>query len=129
MSGYSDKEYLKGAIQLEAVSYVEKPISIEEVEEALLRAVEKQRKIKQKNEKIRRLVTENHSMTARHLIEKMSIPHLKRELLEQDFAKLRLDWGEMQLYFLSFVREKIQRRGLYSGRLGRSFVESVIFTV
>ncbi len=96
LSGYSDKEYLKGAIQLEAVSYVEKPISIEEVEEALLRAVEKQRKIKQKNEKIRRLVTENHSMTARHLIEKMSIPHLKRELLEQDFAKLRLDWGEMQ---------------------------------
>ena len=98
LSGYSDKEYLKGAIQLEAVSYVEKPISIEEVEEALSRAVDKQRKNKQKNDKIRRLVTENHSMTARHLIEKMSIPHLKRELLEQDFAKLRVDWSEMQKF-------------------------------
>lgn len=96
LSGYSDKEYLKGAIQLEAVSYVEKPISIEEVEEALLQAVEKQRKNRQKKEKIRRLVTENYSMTAKHLIEKMSIPHVKRELLEQDFKKLQMDWESMQ---------------------------------
>lgn len=96
LSGYSDKEYLKGAIQLEAVSYVEKPISIEEVEEALSQAVEKQRKNRQKKEKIRRLVTENYSMTAKHLIEKMSIPHVKRELLEQDFKKLQMDWENMR---------------------------------
>ena len=35
MSGYSDKEYLKAAIKLKAVSYVEKPIDLEEVEQAL----------------------------------------------------------------------------------------------
>lgn len=35
MSGYSDKEYLKAAIKLKAVSYVEKPIEIEEVTEAI----------------------------------------------------------------------------------------------
>ena len=29
MSGYSDKEYLKSAIKLKAINYVEKPIEIE----------------------------------------------------------------------------------------------------
>lgn len=35
MSGYSDKEYLKAAIKLKAVSYVEKPINIEEICDAV----------------------------------------------------------------------------------------------
>lgn len=39
MSGYSDKEYLKAAIKLKAISYVEKPIDLEEVQEALKEAV------------------------------------------------------------------------------------------
>ncbi|MEC0230515.1 response regulator transcription factor [Paenibacillus alba] len=39
MSGYADKEYLKAAITLKAVSYVEKPIDIEELEDALQGAI------------------------------------------------------------------------------------------
>lgn len=39
MSGYADKEYLKAAITLKAVSYVEKPIDIDELEEALRGAI------------------------------------------------------------------------------------------
>lgn len=35
LSGYSDKEYLKGAIKLKAASYVEKPIDLEEITQAL----------------------------------------------------------------------------------------------
>ncbi|SFJ68785.1 two-component system, response regulator YesN [Paenibacillus sp. UNC496MF] len=35
ISGYSDKEYLKAAIQLKAVSYIEKPISVRELEECV----------------------------------------------------------------------------------------------
>ena len=35
LSGYSDKEYLKGAIRLKAASYVEKPLNLEEITEAL----------------------------------------------------------------------------------------------
>lgn len=38
MSGYSDKEYLKAAIKLKAVSYVEKPIDLEEIREAVRQA-------------------------------------------------------------------------------------------
>ncbi len=40
MSGYSDKEYLKAAIKLHAIRYVEKPIQLEEVEDAVREALE-----------------------------------------------------------------------------------------
>ena len=38
MSGFSDKEYLQAAIQLKAVSYVEKPIDNSEITAAVLEA-------------------------------------------------------------------------------------------
>ncbi len=40
MSGYSDKEYMKAAITLKAVNYVEKPLDTENVAEAIKQAVE-----------------------------------------------------------------------------------------
>ncbi len=43
MSGYSDKEYLKAAIKLAAVSYVEKPLDEKEIQEALQAAVKAQK--------------------------------------------------------------------------------------
>ena len=39
VSGFCDKEYLKSAIQLSAVNYIEKPIEVEEVITALKRAL------------------------------------------------------------------------------------------
>lgn len=39
LSGYSDKEYLKAAIKLSAVNYVEKPIDLIELKEAIQKAV------------------------------------------------------------------------------------------
>lgn len=40
MSGYSDKEYLKAAIKLKAVNYIEKPLDPEEIRAAVLEARE-----------------------------------------------------------------------------------------
>ena len=40
MSGYSDKDYLKAAIKLKAISYIEKPINPLDVEAALVAAVQ-----------------------------------------------------------------------------------------
>lgn len=45
LSGYSDKEYLKGAIRLKAVSYVEKPIDLEELTQVLREIVEERRQM------------------------------------------------------------------------------------
>ncbi len=39
MSGYSDREYLKEAIRLKAVSFIEKPIDLEEMKNALKEAI------------------------------------------------------------------------------------------
>lgn len=41
MSGYSDKEYLKAAIKLKAVNYIEKPLNPDEIREAILEAKER----------------------------------------------------------------------------------------
>lgn len=41
MSGYSDKEYLKAAIKLKAVNYVEKPLDPKEIREAVLEATDR----------------------------------------------------------------------------------------
>lgn len=38
MSGYSDKEYLKAAIKLKAINYIEKPLNPSEIKEAVLEA-------------------------------------------------------------------------------------------
>ena len=62
MSGYSDKEYLKAAIRLKAVSYVEKPIDIEEVTQALERACES---VRAEQEAVRtKEVSENQARSA-----------------------------------------------------------------
>lgn len=39
LSGYSDKEYLKAAIHLGVINYVEKPIDLQEMEDAVVKAV------------------------------------------------------------------------------------------
>ena len=52
ISGYSDKEYLKAAITLGAVSYVEKPIDIKELSGAVKQAVERVRQSSRQNETV-----------------------------------------------------------------------------
>lgn len=44
LSGYADKDYLKAAIELNAVSYVEKPVDIDEIEDAVKKAMQRIRK-------------------------------------------------------------------------------------
>ncbi|WP_026487436.1 response regulator transcription factor [Caldanaerobius polysaccharolyticus] len=54
MSGYSDKEYLKSAIKLKAISYVEKPIDIEELQTAIKNAIAVKSKMLKLNENIKK---------------------------------------------------------------------------
>lgn len=62
MSGYSDKEYLKAAIKLKAVNYVEKPLNPEEIKEAVLEAIERrERSLRtRQNENLYSLETASH---------------------------------------------------------------------
>jgi two-component system, response regulator YesN len=48
LSGYSDKEYLKSAIQIKAVDYIEKPVNLKEFQELLRKTAESCREDRRK---------------------------------------------------------------------------------
>ena len=53
ISGYSDKDYLKSAIRLGAIRYIEKPIQVDELLDALTSTVELIRNERQQNDQLR----------------------------------------------------------------------------
>lgn len=70
ISGFADKEYLKSAIRLNALEYVEKPLDIKEVTDTLSRAVQICRNDKEKKE---------YERKAKESIDK-GIPLLKQKI-------------------------------------------------
>lgn len=84
MSGYSDKEYLKAAINLKAVSYVEKPFVTAEITTALLEAVALVQK--------QRLQTESNQFFLREASSKLALS------LTQPGACTHLDTAVKQLF-------------------------------
>jgi two-component system response regulator YesN len=89
ISAYSDKEYLKAAIELGAVNYIEKPVKLEELEVAVSKASGAVREARQ-NRSNRRMAQE-------------SIGYLKRRVF---FALIERtgDW--------EYPREDVERSGL-----------------
>ncbi|MEX1030227.1 MAG: response regulator [Paenibacillaceae bacterium] len=61
LSGFSDKEYLKSAIQLNAVDYLEKPVNIQQLKSVFLRTVQKLLEDQQRNIEDKRLKYNLHS--------------------------------------------------------------------
>jgi two-component system response regulator YesN len=66
ISGYCDKEYLKSAIQLSAVNYIEKPIEPEEVVEALKKSI-----LQLEEEKRRQAVWEDYQKRFQGVLEEV----------------------------------------------------------
>ena len=75
MSGYSDKEYLKAAIKLKAVNYIEKPINPAEIREAVREA----RKRFQEKEKTRRNEAFHSMRTASALALLLTSPYKEQK--------------------------------------------------
>jgi len=88
LSGYSDKEYLKSAIDLNAVSYIEKPINLSEVTQSVQKAIslfedEKERVEREKflNDSLEENLPYRKEKLAHALLNPKSDPKLiKREL-------------------------------------------------
>lgn len=76
MSGYSDKEYLKAAINLKAVSYVEKPFVTAEITEALSEAVALVQKQRLQTESNQFFLQESSSKLALSLTQPGACAHL-----------------------------------------------------
>lgn len=62
MSGYSDKEYLKAAIKLKAIDYVEKPLNPEEVRATVVEAINRRQQVlrSRQNEDLLSMETESN---------------------------------------------------------------------
>lgn len=90
MSGYSDKEYLKAAIKLKAVNYIEKPIEPKEIETAVLHALEQCKKLQRQHN-----AEEVHTnLAATQLAYQLTVPYsLCHETVDQLCAQFRQHYG------------------------------------
>lgn len=96
MSGYSDKEYLKAAIKLKAISYVEKPIDPSEIREAVLEAL-KNKKTQDANSDAKK---EHHDYASSSLARSLIHPNFgtKEEILHS-FHKLSFSIHESTVFY------------------------------
>ncbi|OXM86198.1 response regulator [Paenibacillus rigui] len=92
MSGYADKQYLKAAISLKAISYVEKPLDMDELEEALQEAVSIGLKERQLSSVSREQLHASSSLMKQELA-----LQLIREAYDEELLRKRLDWAGLQL--------------------------------
>ena len=99
MSGYSDKAYLKAAIKLRAVNYIEKPLDPGEVQKAILEAVE----LYNKNVHSRRGETLKSRETASQLAQLLTFPYGSSSgVIEALMQEMKIAPGA-SLYFTSFI--------------------------
>lgn len=104
LSGYSDKEYLKGAIELEAVSYVEKPISIPEVEAAIKKAVVRAGNTKAKKDELSRAVEESRTYIKATFLQKLIGGKLAVNDAKQYMDKLDLGWDSKNRFNIAIFK-------------------------
>lgn len=106
MSGYSDKEYLKAAIRLKAVSYVEKPLQPSEVEDAVKEAIS--------NDRMLQLQKDSASRQLRDISEKLAIkvthpiPDSELTSVEETFEKLGFPLRQAS-YFTTIIIKIMNR--------------------
>lgn len=112
LSGYSDKEYLKAAIRLGAVSYVEKPINIPEIEDAISAAVEEIRKNRE-NEAVQQIYRQSEDAIQEKLfLSLMGGRKIDLELLENiGNMGIRLERdGYFRVLIVKLPREEAEDR-------------------
>ena len=99
MSGYSDKAYLKAAIHLKVVNYIEKPLDLQEVQDAIVEAKE-QVLSRQNNKRIAGLYLDVAEIRlANILTHPMKLPQRELEALALD-AKIH---QSSQCYVTAYV--------------------------
>lgn len=105
MSGYSDKEYLKAAIQLKAIDYIEKPIEQNELRNTLKKATERCAVIK-----LQTKADESHAnATASELAYRFTMPYsVNSEAVDSLCNELHSHYGFEKLKFITTFIVKIK---------------------
>ncbi len=106
MSGYSDKEYLKAAIQLKAINYIEKPFAPKEIESAVREAVEQcQYRLRQKN------AEEIHTnLAATQLAFQMTVPyHTCQNAIDELCSQFHEHYGMDKFKYVTTIIVKLEQ--------------------
>ncbi len=101
LSAYCDKEYLKSAIELKAVNYIEKPLDIEKIKKVIKIAVEEC--IAEKKERVKNQTFSKEKLCLELLNNKIQIDYIKKNILS-----LSLDFPENGKYATIAVKVNIQ---------------------
>lgn len=122
LSGYADKDYLKAAIELNAVVYVEKPVDIDEIEDAAKKAMQR---IRQKRERMTPVLEDRTETSIARQAEILSfVAGLRTETTEEkERTAIRLFPG-IDLYFrvvLIQCSQAAENRLQYEERLQKMF--------
>lgn len=105
MSGYSDKEYLKAAIQLKAINYIEKPIDPKEIEEAVLRAVERCNQLARQ----RNAEAIHTNLAATQLALQMTVPYSTcQDTIEELCGQFRQHYGTDKFKSVTTIIVKLE---------------------
>ena len=89
VSGYCDKEYLKSAIQLSAVNYIEKPVEPSEIVDALKKS------ILQLEEEKRRLAIEEEDLVPVSWQSSMHMADKIEHYIQENFADINLSLTQL----------------------------------
>lgn len=107
LSGYADKEYLKAAIDLGAVSYVEKPINIAEITGAVRKAAQEHRNGRVEQEKHRelsRVITQDISLIKSRIIQSLVRPNCNTVSVGEYMRMIGEDFPRTGCFFIVIVK-------------------------
>lgn len=100
MSGFPDREYLKAAIDLQAVSYVDKPLDPEEVSAAVRASVQR----KESNDRSREAENYQQSVSASRLASLLTLPvTAEKEALSRLAGRYCARYGAVDVFRHAFT--------------------------
>lgn len=101
ISGYSDKENLKSAIQLKAVSFIEKPINIDEVKQAVCDAVNmhiEEERIKALKENSDMIMRQTSYLIKQEIALDLISSHVNPESISKKLSIANIDFSNSNKY-------------------------------
>lgn len=115
LSGYSDKEYLKSAIHLNAVNYVEKPIVYNELLDSVKKAVNQILEEREKNQVSNSIIKKYESsipFIKNELALQLTRPNFNVKMVKKYINQLQLDFSD-STYFQTILVEFLYKGDKY----------------
>lgn len=103
MSGYSDKAYLKAAIELNAVRYIEKPLDMEELYAALQKSIRLLEKERQQISFVTSSISIVHNTLCQELTKRHPEPQLLFQLLQEHYPTFPLQDTKYQTILIKKI--------------------------